>query len=109
LLQIIRVRFWGLLDRQPIHPPQQLPREADLPPATTTAEGMASWHDQCESMSRALAGLPEDLREVVRLRLFEELAMPRIAERLGIGLSMARYRWRKGAESVRHALGGPHR
>lgn len=42
--------------------------------------------------------MPEDYREVVRLRLYEQLTVEQIADRLGIGLYAARHRFRKGAE-----------
>lgn len=81
-----------------------LPDESQLPPGTTTPGRLAAWREQAEAMSKALADLPEEQREVVRLRLFEELEMPEVAMRLGLGLSAAKHRLRKGAEMFRRLL-----
>ncbi len=81
----------------------QLPEEA-LPPGTTTPGRLAAWREQAESMHAALGTLPDELREVVRLRLFEELPMEAVAARLGIGLSAAKHRLRKGAELFRRRV-----
>ncbi len=78
--------------------------EAQLPPGTTTPGRLAAWREQAAAMQEALASLPEDLREVVRLRLFEELPMDAVAARIGIGLSAAKHRLRKGAEIFRRRL-----
>jgi DNA-directed RNA polymerase specialized sigma24 family protein len=55
-------------------------------------------------MRAALAGLPDDVREVVHLRLFEQLAVEAIAQRLGLGVSAVRHRFRKGAELYQQRL-----
>jgi RNA polymerase sigma factor (sigma-70 family) len=81
----------------------QLPESA-LPPGTTTPGRLAAWREQAESMHAALATLPSELRDVVRLRLFEELPMEAVAARLGIGLSAAKHRLRKGAELFRRRV-----
>ena len=52
----------------------------------------------------ALQGLPEELREVVRLRLFEGVPPPDIARELGIGLAAVKHRLRKGSETFRARL-----
>lgn len=81
-----------------------LPDELLLPPRTTTPGRLSAWREQAETMFRALAELPDELREVVRLRLFEELEMADVAARIGIGLSAAKHRLRKGAEIFRRQL-----
>ena len=68
------------------------------PVATTTPSRIAIHAEQAAAMEAALAELPEDVREVVRLRLFEQRTMQEIAEGFGIGLSAARHRFLKGAE-----------
>ena len=78
--------------------------EAALPPGTTTPGRLAAWREQAESMHAALTTLPDELREVVRLRLFDELPMEAVAARLGIGLSAAKHRLRKGAELFRRRV-----
>ena len=55
-------------------------------------------------MRDALAALPVDVCEVVRLRLFEQLQIDEIAERLQIGPSAVRHRFRRGAELYKAAL-----
>lgn len=71
---------------------------------STTPSRVAIRREQAAAMSAALTALPEDVREVVRLRLFEQLTMEEIASRLGIGLSAARHRFRKGAEEYQTRL-----
>ena len=55
-------------------------------------------------MSQAIGGLPEDLAEVVRLRLFDERTVPEIAKLLDVGESAVKDRFRKGAMSYRKRL-----
>ena len=55
-------------------------------------------------MLAALEGLPDELRGVVRLRLFEQVTLEEIAARLGIGEPAARQRFRKGAALYRKRL-----
>lgn len=81
-----------------------------LPPeliATTTPSRMAVYREQAAAMQAALADLPEEQREVVRLRLFEELTLEQIAERLGITFAAVRHRFARGAEIYRRRL-RPH-
>ena len=73
---------------------------------STTPSRVAIRREQAAAMSAALAALPEDVREVVRLRLFEQLTMEEIAAQLGMGLSAARHRFRKGAEEYQARLRG---
>ena len=55
-------------------------------------------------MQSALDSLPDEVREVVRLRLYEQLTMEDVAIRLNIGLSAAWRRFRKGAELYHQLL-----
>lgn len=81
------------------------PRAADTTESNTFLAGLTSTtpsriaihREQAAAMQAALAELPGDQREVVRLRLFEHLTMEEIADRLKIGLSAARHRFRAGA------------
>ena len=75
------------------------------PAATTTPSRSAMAREQAEVMQTALDGLAEELREVVRLRLFHDLTMPEVAERLQIGVSAAAHRFRKGAAEYQRRLG----
>jgi DNA-directed RNA polymerase specialized sigma24 family protein len=69
-----------------------------LPPDSTTPSRVAMHAERAAAMRRALAELPPDLEPVVRVHLLEELTMEEIAERLGIGVSAAWRRFRKGSE-----------
>ncbi|MFN0244368.1 MAG: sigma-70 family RNA polymerase sigma factor [Planctomycetota bacterium] len=79
--------------------------ECALPPLdSTTPSRIAIHREQSLTMSDALASLPEDLREVVRLRLFDELSCDEVAERLAIGVAVVKYRFRKGGTLYREHL-----
>jgi RNA polymerase sigma factor (sigma-70 family) len=68
----------------------------DAPMVTTTPSRIAMYKEQASAMQEALATLPVDLADVVRLRLFEQLPLDSIAIHLGIGLAAVRHRFRKG-------------
>lgn len=74
------------------------------PISTTTSGRVMSRRETARRMSRALESLDPAVREVVYLRLFEERSMPEIAEQIGIGLSAAKHRFRRGAEEYRSIL-----
>jgi RNA polymerase sigma factor (sigma-70 family) len=74
------------------------------PEARTTPDRLAMDRERAETMARAIAVLPADLLPVVRLRLFEDLPIQEIADRLGIGAEAVRSRFRKGAGIYRRAL-----
>jgi RNA polymerase sigma-70 factor (ECF subfamily) len=77
----------------------------DLDPWTsTTPSRMLETRERAAAMARTLEALPDDVREVVRLRLFEDLAIDDIASRLALGESAVRHRFRKGAELYRAGL-----
>jgi len=71
---------------------------------TTTPSRIAAVRERADAMHAALSSLPEGLRDVVRLRLFEEVPTDEAAERLGIGVSALKHRFRKGAELYRARL-----
>lgn len=87
-------------------------------PATPLQSGAMSWGPACSAtpsraaevreraacMREALAALPAELRDVVALRLFEQLPIETIAQRLGVGESAVRHRFRKGAEIYHRRL-----
>lgn len=74
------------------------------PVASTTPSRAAAAREEAELMRAALEALPEEVREVVRLRLFEQLSVAAIAARLDIGPSAVRHRFRRGAELYQAAL-----
>jgi RNA polymerase sigma factor (sigma-70 family) len=71
---------------------------------TTSPSRVAIYREQAEAMRDAVGSLPHDVREVVRLRLFEQLRVEDIAGRLGIGPSAVRHRFRRGAELYHERL-----
>ena len=81
----------------------------DLPAGSTTPSRLAAYREQAEIMRTALEGLPDESRDIVRLRLFEHCDLEEIADRLGLGVSAVRHRFRKGSElylgRLRSALG----
>ncbi len=74
------------------------------PICSTTPSRVAVFQEQAESMRQALADLPCEFAEVVRLRLFEQLTLDEISKRLGIGLSVVRRRFGQGLEQYEAAL-----
>lgn len=74
----------------------QPPSSPDEPVISTTPSRVAMFREQADAMRAALETLSLDLREVVRLRLFEQRSILEIAEQLGIGESAVRHRFRKG-------------
>jgi RNA polymerase sigma factor (sigma-70 family) len=68
------------------------------PVGSTTPSRVAIYREQAAAMQAALAGLPDKFREIVGLRLFEQLSLREIAERLGTNISTVRRRVREGAE-----------
>jgi RNA polymerase sigma factor (sigma-70 family) len=67
-------------------------------PQSTTPSRIAVQRERAEAIRAALTELPDELREVVRLRLIEQLSIEEIAARLEIGASAVRHRFRRGAE-----------
>lgn len=74
------------------------------PCAQTTPGRAAADRDTADQFEQALAAVPEEWREVVRLRLFEDVTLEAIAARLGLGVEGVRYRFRHGAEAYRREL-----
>lgn len=69
-----------------------------LPPDSVTPSRLFAHSEKAAAMKQALAALPPELEAVVRMHLFEELPMETVAERIGIGLSAAWHRFRKGSD-----------
>jgi RNA polymerase sigma factor (sigma-70 family) len=74
------------------------------PAGSTTPSRVAMTRERAACMREALQSLPEEYREVVRLRVFEQLNLEVIAIRLGLGVSGVRHRFRKGAELYHRRL-----
>lgn len=78
------------------HPP--------CPLSSTTPSRVAIYREQAEAMRAALDGLPDDLRAVVKSRLFEQRTLEQTAADLGVTLAAVRYRFARGIEAYREAL-----
>lgn len=75
-----------------------------LPPGSTTPSRVAGFRERARAMERALEALNEDLRQIVQLRLFEEIPMREVAEQLGLPLSTAKERLLRGVTRYRSQL-----
>ena len=71
---------------------------------SSTPSRIAMFREHAAAIRAALQQLPDELRDVVQLRLFEQLSLEEIATRLGIGESAVRHRFRKGAELYERQL-----
>ena len=71
---------------------------SQLPAGSTTPSRVLAHKESAAAMDAALRELPAELEPLVRMYLFEDLTMETIAERLGIGVAAAWYRFRKGSE-----------
>jgi RNA polymerase sigma factor (sigma-70 family) len=72
--------------------------------SSATPGRIAVYDEQAELMETVLASLDEDEREIVRLRLFEELELKEIAMRLSMNLATCKSRFRRGAEEYHRRL-----
>jgi RNA polymerase sigma-70 factor, ECF subfamily len=60
--------------------------------------------DEKEAVENALRSLPPDQREVVHLKIYEDLTFTQIADRLGVSLNTAASRYRYAMEKLRTLL-----
>lgn len=77
---------------------------ANLPLDSQTPSRIVSREEKVAITQDALAELPPELRDIVRMHVVDELTMETIAQRLGIGLSAAWHRYRKGLELLMRRL-----
>lgn len=113
LLKIAEHRLHGLLDQDCARKRGGGVSPASLsdvgstfagPARTTTPSRVAADRELAEHMERALAQLPDDDREVVRLRSFEALSLEQTATRLGITMAAVRHRFRRGVAAFEQHL-----
>lgn len=76
-----------------------------LPAATAAGDDPLVRLEAVEGVRRALVKLPADLRQIVRMRIFEEKTFAVIAEELQIPLGTALGRMRTALIKLRHMLG----
>ena len=86
-----------------------LSRDADDSPApppvsSTTPSRVASYREEAVVLRAALDSLPDELRDVVRMRLFEEATVEEVAGALDLGESAVKHRFRKGARLYQGTL-----
>jgi len=79
---------------------------ANFPLDSQTPSRIVSKDERRAAAREAVASLPADVREVVRMHLLEEQTMEAIAAKLGIGVSAAWHRFRKGSEMLARILPG---
>ena len=63
-----------------------------------TPSRFAMDREKVAAMEAALAALPEDTREVVRLRLFEGCLVEEVSQQLGLGVGAVRHRFTVGTQ-----------
>ena len=76
----------------------------DPPAGSTTPSRLAVHREQAAAMSTALNLLPDELRDVVRMRLFEQCSIADIARALCLSEAAVRHRFRKGSELYQRRL-----
>ncbi len=64
----------------------------------------AGLHDLRHALAAAVATLPEDAREAIRLRILDELSYPDVAARLAISEQAARMRVSRGLRALARVL-----
>jgi RNA polymerase sigma factor (sigma-70 family) len=77
-----------------------MPLEAD------GADQSLAYSERCERLSRALAELPYEQREVVVLKIKQEMTLRRIARLQGVSISTVHGRYRYGMEKLRALFNG---
>ncbi|MCC7011148.1 MAG: sigma-70 family RNA polymerase sigma factor [Planctomycetes bacterium] len=94
---------WRTLKRgdgrvQPIEFEREGLQHSAEPPifGSTTPSRVAQLREQASVMRMALEALDDDVREIVKLRVFGELSCDEVAARLGLGVSAVKHRARRG-------------
>lgn len=81
-------------------------RAAGAAPHSATPSRVAWYREKASALRAALESLPDELREIVRLRMVEQMTAEEVAAQLGVGESMVRHRFRRGAELLRMRIAG---
>lgn len=77
---------------------------AAFPAGSTTPSRLAIHREQAAAMHAALDTLSPEQRDVIRLRVFEQLTLEEIAERTGLHVSAVRRRFGQGLQAYETAL-----
>jgi RNA polymerase sigma-70 factor (ECF subfamily) len=91
-------RVAGEWDRSP------LDQALDVQDAAPGPEEIALAAGDALAVAQAVADLPPDYREALVLRVFQELSYAQVAETLGIGEGLARWRVHQARSGLRKAL-----
>lgn len=75
-----------------------------LPAGSTTPSRVAGHLEQSRLLAASLDSLDDDVRDVVRLHLFEDRRMEDVARELGLSIDTAWRRFRKGAAAYARKL-----
>lgn len=71
---------------------------------STTPSKVASYREQAAILRAAFEDLPENVRDITRLRLMEQRTMREIAEQTGLPLATVQHRVRRGSELFRERV-----
>jgi RNA polymerase sigma-70 factor (ECF subfamily) len=84
--------------------PGPLPAEVDPADPGAAAEALCQQHESAEIVARALAELPEPLREILVLRHYEDMSFASIARLTGVPVSTVKSRVAAALERLRVRL-----
>ncbi len=79
-------------------------QEIAEPSGSTTPSRVVLHQEQASIMKQALADLPDEVRQIIHLRLFEQLTLQQIAERVDLPFATVQHRVRRGAVLYRDRL-----
>ena len=99
----IKTWFYRILVNESLSYMKKYKREVPLEPEQLKEipdESREEWQEESE-MYQAVMGLPEEMKTVVLLRFYEDMALAEIAEVTGISLSQVKYRLYAGLEKLR--------
>ena len=111
LYRIARNRMadhWRARQHRPPAPDDAEARTARLEDPDTPEQRLDTWQRQ-RDLQRALDALPEEQREVVLLRLEQELTLDEIGAITGVGRETVKSRLRYAMDKLRASLAGPTR
>jgi len=94
---------WRALKHRPPAPADADERAASVPDPTTPERELSDF-EQRRTLQRAIAELPEEQREVVLLRLEQELSLDEIGTITGAGRETVKSRLRYAMEKLRKRL-----
>jgi RNA polymerase sigma factor (sigma-70 family) len=86
------------------HAARRAAGQAPEPATDRTPSRVAMFREEADAMREVLDALPDDVREVVRLRLLHHITIEEIARRTGLGVSAVRRRLERGEADFTRAL-----